>query len=160
MASSVQPAQANAEVVVADVLAAPEASTPPSELLYGGLTAHDAACALTADSSDCVREWGDAIINGAQCIVGLFGVGRILMAKRIAKKIGEIQDAMRRASVPNREVLFRFLSLLVGECWDTYWAVLDVIDCMGWNQDQEQQQVALPRAIRPTNLPVGKEVTA
>ena len=152
-----------------DGLATTEPSLPSipfgsSELLYSGMTAAEAACALSTSTDgggiSCGREWGEAIFNGVQCAVGLFGVGRILMAKRIAKKIGEIRDAARRATVSNREVLFKFLSLLAGECWDTYWAVVDLIDCMSSPNEEQQQQANLPRSIRPTSLLAGKVVTA
>jgi len=165
-AAAVQSAHTNTEVAAADVFATAELSLPSilsgsSELLYGGMTAAEAACVLSTDAGgiSCAREWGDAIINGVQCAVGLFGVGRILMAKRIAKKIGEIRDAARRATASNRELLFKFLSLLAGECWDTYWAVRDLIDCMSPAEEQ-QQQASLPRAIHPSSLQFGKVVTA
>lgn len=138
-------ADVTAYTVSWEVFAPGHGSSPP---LFAGMDMYEAACLLDRVSGiDCFREWGDVIINGIQCAASLFGIGRILMAKRIAKKIGEIADAVKRATATKRELLYKFLGVLVGECWDTYGAIMDLMDC--WDS---QETASLPQAFRPEPL--------
>ncbi|MDE2654456.1 MAG: hypothetical protein OXI71_11675 [Gemmatimonadota bacterium] len=139
------PADVTAYAVPWELLAPGHGSSSP---LFAGMDMYEAACLPDgAGGIDCFREWGDVIINGLQCAASLFGIGRILMAKRIARKIGEIADAVKRATATKRELLYKFLGILVGECWDTYGAVMDLMDC--WDS---QETTSLPQAFRPEPL--------
>lgn len=117
-------------------------------LRYNGVDLFDIACLLDGDDLGCVREWGDTIINTGLCAVSLFGFGKVVSGLRLLRKIRKMEDAAEKADARKAmkgDFLQGLLSFLFGECWDAYWAVQDLMDCMDAQAHQEDALVMFHR---------------
>lgn len=126
----------------------PLAVEPPaveaSTLLYGGLTMAEVECLFDSTSAGCGREIADVVVSGGFCVVGLFGLGRLARARKIARQLEDLTDDIERAIQMrrlNRDIFTGFLSILAGDCYDLAWAIHDLIDCFAAD---EEDMVALP----------------
>lgn len=89
---------------------------------------------------------GDAIINAGLCAASLFGIGKAALGARVLWKARKMKDAKKKADAKKAgkdDLLQGLLGLLLGECWDAYWAVQDLMDCIGGEETHQEDALVM-----------------